>query len=175
MTNKYGLVLLSEEYFKELYNWNNAEKHFELYTCRPINPQKSYKEYIKDMEDSINNKNTRTYILVNTKEPLGKINLFDYNPRNHSAEFGYYMPEKNRNKGYGKIMLEQFLTLAFSDENFKLNKLYATTSSNNLASMKLLEKLDFKLDGRLREHYWINENKYDQCVYSMLKSQWINR
>ncbi|MBZ9609402.1 GNAT family N-acetyltransferase [Clostridium estertheticum] len=169
----YQLILLSEEYLRELYNWNIAEKHFEQYTCRPLKLQKSYGEYVNKMMDSIDNIKDKTYILVkeDNSVPLGKIELFDYNPRNHSAEFGYYLPEHNRNKGIGSIILEQFINIAFTDNDYNLNKLYATTSSNNISSIKLLEKYGFKIDGRLREHYWINESKYDQCVYSILKSE----
>ena len=109
----------------------------------------------------------------NNSVPLGKIKLFDYNSRNHSAEIGYYLPEHNRNKGLGRIILELFISISFADKDYNLNKLYATTSSNNISSIKLLEKCGFRLDGRLREHYWINESKYDQCVYSILKSEFI--
>ncbi|MBZ9623822.1 GNAT family N-acetyltransferase [Clostridium sp. FP2] len=49
---------------------------------------------------------------------------------------------------------------------------FLSLSSNNIPSIKLLEKFGFKLDGRLREHYWINEEKYDQFNYSMLKCEW---
>jgi len=171
----YQLILLNEEHFKQLYDWNTAEKHFKQYTCRPLNfLQSSYDEYVNKMMNSIHSKNEKNYILVkkdNCGLPLGKIRLFDYNPRNHSAEFGYYMPENNRNKGLGSIILGQFINISFADKDYNLNKLYATTASNNTPSIKLLEKYEFKLDGRLREHYWINESKYDQCIYSILKSE----
>lgn len=85
------------------------------------------------------------------------------------------LPENNRNKGLGKIMLEQFINISFADDEYKFNKLYATTASNNIASIKLLEKIGLKIEGRLREHYWIDGSKYDQCVYSILKSQWKSK
>lgn len=174
--NSYQLNLLAEEYLKELYNWNITEKHFEQYTCRPIKLKVSYKEYINKMMDSIDNIKEKNYVLIkkdNNNVPLGIIRLFDYNPRNHSAEFGYYLPQHNRNKGLGSVILEQFINIAFADNDYNLNKLYATTSSNNIPSIKILEKYGFRIDGRLREHYWINESKYDQCVYSILKSELI--
>lgn len=174
----YQLILLSKEYLRELYNWNIAEKHFEQFTCRPLISQKSYDEYINKMMDSIDSIKEKTYILVkkdNNSIPLGKIKLFDYNPRNHSAEFGYYLPKHNRNKGLGSILLGQFIDISFANSDYKLNKLYATTASNNIPSIKLLEKYKFSLDGRLREHYWIDESKYDQCVYSILKSELIKK
>lgn len=171
----YQLKLLTEEYFKDTYSWNIAEKNFEQYTCRPLKSQESYDEYVNKMMDSIDSKKEKNYILVKKDDysmPLGKIKLFEYNPRNHSAEFGYYLPEHNRNMGLGSIILEQFINISFADNDYKLNKLYATTASNNIPSIKMLERYGFTLDGRLREHYWINESKYDQCVYSILKSEW---
>lgn len=89
--------------------------------------------------------------------PLGKITFFDLNQRTHSAEFGYYLQSNNRAHGLGSIMLAKFIETSFKDDELNLNKIYATTFSNNLSSIKLLEKFGFKLDGRLREHYWINE------------------
>ncbi len=172
----YELILLTEEYFKELYNWNITEEHFEQYTCRPLKLQASYDEYVNNMTDSIHSTKEKNYILVkkdNNSVPLGKVRLFDYNPRNHSAEFGYYLPQQNRNKGLGSVILRKFINISFDGNDYNLNKLYATTASSNIPSMKLLEKHGFKVDGRLREHYWINGSKYDQCVYSILKSELI--
>lgn len=172
MSDNYTLVLLTNKYFNELYNWQITETHFDYYTCRPVNLVNSYNEYENKLKESIQNK--KTYILIskdNCNVPLGKISLFDYNSRNHSAEFGYYLPEPNRNNGLGSIMLKLFIAKAFKDNILNLNKLYATTSSNNLASAKLLEKFNFTLDGRMREHYWIGENKYDQLIYSILKKE----
>lgn len=172
MNNNYDLVLLTNKYFNELYNWQITEAHFDYYTCRPVNLVNPYNEYENKLKQSMQNK--KTYILIsndNPNVPLGKISLFDYNLRNHSAEFGYYLPEPNRTKGFGSIMINFFIDKAFKDTTLNLNKLYATTSSNNLASIKLLEKFNFTLDGRMREHYWIGENKYDQLVYSILKKE----
>jgi len=175
----YQLILLTKEYLRDLYDWNTEEKNFKQYTCRPLNfLQSSYDGYVNKMMKAIDDTNEKNYILVKKDKysiPLGKIRMFDFNPRNHSTEFGYYLPECNRNKGIGSIILGKFIPIAFSDKNYNLNKLYATTASNNIPSIKLLEKYKFKLDGKLREHYWINESKYDQCVYSILKSEWIKQ
>ncbi|MGV8981704.1 GNAT family N-acetyltransferase [Clostridium sp.] len=170
----YELIPLTDGYLQELFRWRNEEKHFELYTCRPVNLPQSFDEYAHKTLKSISEEKQKTYILIKKgaeNQSLGKITLFDFNPRNHSAEFGYYIPSCNREKGLGIIMLAQFIEKVFTDNKLNLNKIYATTSSNNIPSIKLLEKFDFKLDGRLREHYWVNENKYDQLNYSMLKDE----
>lgn len=172
---KYKLVLLTEQHLQTFFNWNIEETHFEYYTCRPLKLSKSYEEYSSKTLRAISEEKQRIYILVKEgcNKPLGKITLFDLNVRNHSAEFGYYLPASNRGRGLGGIMLYNFIQKSFSDGELNLNKLYATTSSNNYPSVKLLEQFGFKLDGRLREHYWINGNLYDQLIYSILRSEWI--
>ncbi|MEN6372119.1 MAG: GNAT family protein [Armatimonadota bacterium] len=173
-SDQYQLILLRDEHLAELYRWNAAEKHMEFYTCRPVSVKLTESAYIDKMRRAISSTTGSYYVLVadNHAMPLGKIRSFDYNPRNRSAEFGYYMPEQNRGNGLGSIMLPKFLEVSFTDEKYGLNKLYATTSSNNTASVRLLEKYGFKLDGRHREHYWIDGNRYDQLVYSILRSEW---
>lgn len=172
---EYELILLTEQHIQTLYNWNIEEKHFEYYTCRPLKLSQSFEDYACKILKRISERKEKIYVLVkkeNCNMPLGKITLFDLNPRNKSAEFGYYLPGNNRAQGLGCIMLAKFIEISFNDQELNLNKIYATTSSNNLSSMKLLEKFNFKLDGRLREHYWINENKYDQLVYLILKCEY---
>ena len=62
----------------------------------------------------------------------------------------------------------------FNFGKWNLNKIYAETYEGNIGSVKLLEYFGFKIDGRMREHYWFEDGKvkYDQLVYSLLKSEW---
>lgn len=176
-TERYKLESISPystDYLKELYQWQCNEKHREDYTCRPVKEIPSYDEYLVFIKNHLK-KGIRFYVLVDEEKPdivHGKITMFDYNPRNHSAEFGYYLPEENRGKGLGKIMLQQFLHSMFQDKTLNLHKLYATTASGNKPSIGILEGLNFKLDGRLREHYWIEDDIQDQLHYSILKREY---
>lgn len=172
----YQLILLAEQHIETLYDWSTTEKHFAYYTCRPLGGCQSYDEYADNQLKRIAEGKERVYVLVKKdvcNQPLGKIKLFDWNTRNHSAEFGYYLPENNRGNGLGSMMASKFLQTSFGDAALQLNKVYATTFSHNIPSICLLKKLGFQLDGRMREHYWINVQKYDQLVYSLLKNEWL--
>lgn len=171
----YRLIALSKEYFSKLYAWTVNEKQMDHYTCRPFQFDMSEDEYADKLGNVLDSANGAYYVMVaanNDTEPIGKIRSFDYNPRNHSVEFGYYLPLQNRNKGLGTIMLQLFIELSFADSEYDLNKLYATTSSNNIPSIRLLEKCGLKLDGRQREHYWIEGMRHDQLIYSILRQEW---
>lgn len=171
MQMTYQLIQVADDHIKTLYEWLLTEKDWELYTCRPLPQLLPFDEYRENLYSKIRSGMQEVFVLVenfNTSNPLGRVMMFDFNPRNQSKEVGYYIPPGYRGKGLGFLMLSLLLTRVLSEEG-ELNKIYATTSSDNSQSIGLLEKAGFMLDGRLREHYWINDKKFDQLHYSILR------
>jgi [ribosomal protein S5]-alanine N-acetyltransferase len=173
-TDNLELRVPDRDGIKIVYTWKQTESHYEYFTCRPLRPAGTFEEYydktIVWLKDPL-----KRYFVLSEKETgkiIGEIKGFDLNERNHSMEFGYYIPEKNRAKGYGSVMLDLFLKKVFRELPLGLNKLYATTAENNEPLKHILEKAGFSLDGKNREHYWICGNRYDQYVYSILLKEW---
>jgi len=169
----YLLMQVEDSHIPNLYEWDRTEKDRESYTCRPLHQLLPFDEYKRNHISAISSEIKEVFVLIedcDITNPLGKVTLFDYNPRNHSKEVGYYIPPSFRGKGLGFIMLSSLLTRALSKEG-GLNKIYATTSSDNIQSIGLLEKAGFILDGRLREHYWIKDKTFDQLHYSILQRE----
>jgi [ribosomal protein S5]-alanine N-acetyltransferase len=160
-----------------VYSWKISEENHEYYTCRPVKKIGNIDEYNISITNWLSIPGNVFLLLMNkdTLEPIGEIKGFDLNIRNHSMEFGFYLPKDNRKLGYGSIMVKMFLKYIFEDALKDINKLYATTADNNDASKKLLIKNGFILDGRNREHYWIQNQRYDQLVSSILKKEWEER
>ncbi|WP_025717287.1 GNAT family N-acetyltransferase [Paenibacillus sp. 1-18] len=176
-----GLVLLNsgniEDYLPDLYDWSLIETEKEQHTCRPINELPPYNNYKENVLKRLAN-GLLIYILVdktNNNKRIGKIQLFDYNSRNKSAEIGYYLPLKHRKQGHANVLLELFIGIIFERKDLELNKIYATVAACNQASIKLLEKFHFKLEGTYREHYWFSDGSIcDQYHYSLLKRECIS-
>ncbi|WP_179033098.1 GNAT family N-acetyltransferase [Paenibacillus kribbensis] len=176
-----GLVPLNsgniEDYLPDLYDWSLTETEKEQHTCRPINELPPYNNYKENVLKRLAN-GLLIYILVdkaNNNKRIGKIQLFDYNFRNKSTEIGYYLPLKHRKQGHANVLLELFIDTIFKLENLELNKIYATVAACNQASIKLLEKFQFKLEGTYREHYWFSDGSIsDQYHYSLLKREYIS-
>ncbi len=124
-----------------LYRWDREEPHREQYTCRPVSTLPAWDIFMESVLHRVGERALRVFVLwdMTLREPLGRVTVFDHNPRNHSAEFGYYLPPMHRQRGYGRAMVQQFLTVMFADAEWSLNKLYATTASGNVASIRLLE------------------------------------
>ncbi len=166
------------EHIRSIYKWNIAEKRKDLYSCDEIDNEyekhMTFERFYPLMARNILSGQMDNYIIVDseTEQAVGRLQAFDYNGRNKSIEIGYYFPPEFRGKGYGIAMMETLLTEFFSDEEMKLNKIVAETAEGNTASNKLLQKFGFKVDARMREHYWFGEEKQDQLIYSILRSEW---
>ena len=169
----YRLVPLQEEHYSIVYQWDVTEPQREFYTCRPTHDLDDFEIYAGKLRDSTRAHHNAIYCLVQGDwTALGRIEAFDFNPRNKSMEFGYYLPLQHRGRGLGTIMLRLFLTEMFANETLLLNKLYATTAEHNMASVGLLQKFGFHLDGILREHYWTVNGIMTQWHFSLLRSEW---
>ncbi|MCG2736987.1 MAG: GNAT family N-acetyltransferase, partial [Candidatus Methanoperedenaceae archaeon] len=65
------------------------------------------------------------------------------------------------------LALKLILKYAFS--NLKLNRIYAKVFSQNISSQKLLEKCNFKLEGRLRRDGKFKNKWDDLLIFGILK------
>ena len=103
---------------------------------------------------------------------VGAVTFFNYNSLNRSAELGLLIDPEERKKGYGKQAIQLISRYLFRFRG--LNKVYAQTAEFNDAAVKLLEKLDFKRDGTLRDHYFYDGEFYAAVIYSLLlfEMQW---
>ncbi len=166
--------MYDKEILTYLHHWESEEKERERYTCWPVLPVPDRERFIFRTRRSIAAHRLRIFILRREDHavPIGKVMAFSYNARNHSAEFGYYLPSENRGCGYGHIMLTAFVSAMFQDEVWDVHKLYATTASGNVPSVRLLKSLGLHLDGVIREHYWFEEGLQDQWHFSLLKREW---
>jgi ribosomal-protein-alanine N-acetyltransferase len=116
------------------------------------------------------------YILIykETGTKLGMMMYSNFNPRNYSADIGFYFPEEHRYKGYSDILMSLFLQTVFHpDYRPYFHKLWAETGAFNTASIKLMERFGFHRDGIVREHYWLDGEIYDQYIYTLLRKEYL--
>jgi [ribosomal protein S5]-alanine N-acetyltransferase len=153
--------LASEEDKRVFARWSQVSR-LEERTCRPILNGKR----VAPGSEVV----TFSFVMDGIDELVGRFAYFDLNPRNHSVEFGYTVNPQFRRQGIGTRMLNIAITHLFSTTT--LNKLYCQTAAFNIASIKLLEKLDFHQDGVLREHHELDGRLWDDIIYSVLRREW---
>ncbi len=86
------------------------------------------------------------------------------------AEVYYWInKEEDRRKGYGTEAFAEVLKYGFGEMN--LNRIEAFIGPDNVASRKLLDKFGFIEEGRMRKHYFINNEFGDSIMLSLLKEE----
>ena len=148
------------------------EEGMEKFTCRPVK-KKTYSESREFFSSRLETDNLCAlgiYITskgTSERKIAGRIILSDFNPRNKSAELGYYMIPEYRNKGYMRKSLKILCEFMLIKKGF--NKLYAQTAEFNHSSMALLESLNFNCDATLRKHHYFEGVFYNDKIFSLIK------
>ncbi len=103
-------------------------------------------EFIKMINDGINN-NKWTYwaiCLKNIPELIGTICLWNFSDDKTTAEIGYELKPSFQGKGLMNEALRCIINYGF--QTIRLKKIDAYTHKENIGSLKLLEKNNFKLE-----------------------------
>ena len=156
----------------------NEKENFnrELMTCRPL-IDRTIEEKRTLYNSLICNKNNLMLgiFLEDSKfeelKIIGRISLYDYNSRNLSFEIGFLLLSKYKDLGIMTVALKSVIKHLFTFG--VVNKIYAQTCELNKNSIKLLERSNFKQDGRLREHHKIGDRLVDDLIYSILSKDFV--
>lgn len=100
---------------------------------------------------------------------LGRVRVFDWNPRNRACEIGFLIAPEARGRGFGREAVELLLDHVFEDLGAR--KAMAQTGDFDRASLRLLEALGFRVDGRLRAHHMLGEEAHDDLLLSLLRPE----
>ncbi len=98
--------------------------------------------------------------------------LVRLNPKSEIFELRRIAIEEKR-KGYGRESMEALFSLAF--EQLEINRFWLDVYPDNIFGINLYESLGMHRDGVLRQNYKAERGYLDQIIYSMLRSEYVDR
>ncbi len=101
---------------------------------------------------------------------LGMIALHGIDRRRLSAGIDYGMDDRYRNQGIMTQACQALVSYAYTEVG--LNRLQICADMANLPSLRVPEKLGFKLEGVLRSYYRSATGFRNCALYSMLRMDW---
>ncbi|MBN1160094.1 MAG: GNAT family N-acetyltransferase [Candidatus Diapherotrites archaeon] len=104
---------------------------------------------------------------------IGVISLIGPDPKERTADIGYWVGRNYRNKGLGGEALNLLLDYAFKE--LKLRRISAWVLDANEASANVLRKNGFKFEGRQRKSVLHRRKYYDELLYGLLKEDYYKR
>ena len=102
-------------------------------------------------------------------DPVGFAWLFGVDEVAGRAELGYWVAPAEQGEGYATEIADLCVRHAFDDRG--LHKLSARVIDWNDASRRVLEKVGFRKEGRLRDHYYVEGEYADADLYALLASE----
>jgi RimJ/RimL family protein N-acetyltransferase len=104
-------------------------------------------------------------------KPIGNCGLHEINAKDHSANFGIVIGEKDYwNKGYGTEATRLVINYGFQELN--LHRISSAAFDFNERSIKLHKKVGFREEGRLREAMFKNGQYHDEVQFGILREEW---
>lgn len=99
---------------------------------------------------------------------IGTAMLFNFDQKANHAELGYVFDKNHWGKGYGTETVTLMSDFAFG--TLKLHKIHAKVVAANIGSARILEKNGYVLEGRLRDHFFIENQYYDALLFGKIQA-----
>ncbi len=148
----------------------NSEDFWEISATRVPYSRFLIKKYLQNSHrDIFDVKQLRLMICRQDDIPIGLIDVFDLEPKDRRAALGILIVnDENRGKGYGAEVLKLISNYCFT--HLGLHQLYANVTADNLASIKLFEKCNFKPVGTKKDWILVSGKFKDEILYQLINN-----
>lgn len=168
-SSKTNLRALEPEDLEFLYQIENNQSFWEVSHTQTPFSRFILKQYLENAHlDIFEAKQLRLIIEENnTKKPVGTIDLFDFNPQHKRAGIGILIHPDFQQKGFANEALSLLIQYCFKHLN--LHQLYANVTLDNLKSISLFEKNNFKKIGIKKDWIFSNGKFKDEILFQLIK------
>ena len=161
-----SLRALEPEDLDCLYRWENDAELWRHGSSLTPYSRFALRDYLSDAlsQDIFQSRQLRLMIVeTNSQQPVGTIDLYDFDPIHARAGIGILIDEAYRGKGFGPQALQLMHEYAF--RILLLHQIYAYVPKNNLPSYQLFQKCGYEETGLLKS--WLKTADGYLDVYFM--------
>lgn len=170
---KYGKISLrplEPEDIDLLYQWENNMEIWEASNTKAPFSKYILAQYIKESARGIYETKQLRLIIQNEKQqPVGAVDLFDFEPFHLRAGVGILIHKtEDKSRGYATDALAALSNYALNTIGIK--QLYANIAENNLPSIRLFEKAGFSKSGTKKMWLKTKDGWKDEYFYQKILS-----
>ena len=130
----------------------------------------SAREFIRQAQKAAAENTSQTFGIFYHEKIVGVISFVKLNWNSKRAEIGYWIDKNCEGKGIVTESCRVLINYAF--EELGMNRIEIRCATENVRSRAVPERLNFKLDGILRQSEWRHTRFFDMAIYSMLAEEW---
>ena len=162
------LRALEPEDLNFLFSTENNEIFWEISNTQLPFSKYILKKYIENAHQDIYEAKQYRFVICNyNNNPVGMIDLFNFNPQHNRVGVGILLLPEYQNNGFGFEALKLIIEYAFMHLN--VHQLFANITSDNLKSISLFEKFNFKQVGIKKDWIFSNSTYKDEILYQLIK------
>ncbi len=152
-----------------LYQWENDESIWYLSNTHIPFSRFDLEQYILNSNHDIFSDKQYRFIIEkqDSKEVIGCIDLFDFDPLNKRAGVGILLDEKFRGQGLASDALMLFIQYAF--EYLNLHQLFCNILASNTKSLILFKRKQFSIIGVKRDWVFSGEEYHDEILLQLIR------
>lgn len=171
-TERLELIKITENHMHSLFEVLSDPKVAEYDYFYPVENIEKVKEFINRYTEEIESNSELTWgiCLKENGELIGTCCLGNFDEKSQRSEIGYAIKQSEWNKGFTTEASRAIIDYGFLTLN--LNRIEATITPGNDASVAVLQKLGFVKEGHVRERDFIKGQLVDGIIMGLLKSDW---
>lgn len=132
----------------------------------------TFEEAVKFLDTMDQMREGLKYLVLEINNEIIGACLLQLNLKHHEGEIGYIVSHEQCGKGLATYMANYLLDLGFN--TYQLNRIFASTDVENIASYKVMKKIGMTREGLLRQNKRINDSYRDSYIYSILRLEYQN-
>ena len=163
---------LTPEVYENVFTTFTEEKQKEFFGCKTdAELEEERKKYEQGL--SMYRKSLLLFQLIEkaSNAVIGWCGYHTWYLPHFRAELGYVLSDEDKKgQGYMKEALPFVIDYGFNEMGLK--RIEALVGPDNIPSLKLITSMGFIQEGRLRQHYFINDKFDDSLIFSLLASEY---
>lgn len=128
------------------------------------------KKFIQKCQDGFADKSMADFGIMLDGVWVGSGGFHTINTDSDWGEIGYWLSKEHTNKGIMTKCVKAIINYGFNE--IGLHRIQIQCDWDNIPSKLIPERLDFKLEGTIRDKHKKDGKYSDGLVYGLLKSEW---
>lgn len=129
-------------------------------------------KYTKTNIENFNTEKEFVYDILYKNTFVGRVSIHAIDKRNKKCEIGYWLDQEYNGKGIMTTSVEKLVDIAFNELDF--HKVSILAATENYRSQAIPKRLNFELEGCLKDNEYLYGNYLDSYVFGMIKDNWKN-
>jgi ribosomal-protein-alanine N-acetyltransferase len=168
-TDRLDLIEIKQEHLGDIFKLFSDHKVTQFYNIVTLTEQDEAQKYLDWFRSRFADKAGLRWgiALKGQSSIIGTIGFNNFAKR-HRANLGYDLQTAFWNKGFITEALRAVIVFGFKE--LDINRIEAEVMQGNTASERVLAKLGFTKEGKLRQWMYWNDRHYDMTMFSLLQS-----